>query len=72
MEHMMAGMATDAPLKLGRALILTGFALTVHGLVPRGRPHSDRLAGVRVQARSVRFRPMPVPEGGCLGEAEPG
>ena len=50
MDYMMVGMAVDAPMKLGMALILTGLALTVYGLVPRSRPHSDRLAGIKVQA----------------------
>ncbi|MDL4821942.1 MFS transporter [Actinomadura opuntiae] len=50
MHYHMRGMAMDAPMLTGMALIVVGLALTAYGLVPRGLAASRRDGEVRVRA----------------------
>ena len=51
MHYHMAGMAMDAPMKIGMGLIVVGLALTAVGVIPlRGGPDHERMTRLRVRA----------------------
>ncbi|MFC4049658.1 MFS transporter [Actinomadura syzygii] len=57
MHYRMRGMAMDAPMLTGMALIVLGLAATAYGLVPRGLAAARRADAVRVRAaRDAPFR----------------
>jgi putative MFS transporter len=58
MHYNMRGMAMDAPMITGMALIVVGLALTAYGLIPRGLAASRREDEVRIRAaHDAPFRP---------------
>ncbi|GAA2263722.1 MFS transporter [Actinomadura luteofluorescens] len=58
MDYHMRGMAMDAPMVTGMALIVVGLALTTYGLLPRGLAASRREGAARIRAaHDAPFRP---------------